>query len=130
MLDNLTTNELISNISYLCELNSAASVLSYETSKSIEDTSAKDLLDVLISYRNELINRIAISDTVMERSTLTQIYYRLLSLCRSLRNYSIYFDDYKNTEVLKSNLESDLKKSSYQLDNIVLSKLQYQDIED
>jgi hypothetical protein len=130
MLDNLTTNELVSNISYLCELSSAANVIKYESKLDLTKQDSISLLPVLIQYRDALVSRISDAETVMERSTLTQLYYRFLGVIRNLKNYVTYLDDFKELSKLNSNITLDIKTSYSQLENVNLAGSQLDNTED
>jgi hypothetical protein len=124
MLDNLTTSELLSNICYLCESNAAFSTMAYTTKVNLTKLDMAEFKNVLEKYRNELIARIADSETVMERATLTQAYYRLVTTLRSIHNHVVYLDDIKNVSNISSNLTLALNTSYSHLDNLNLARSQ------
>jgi len=79
---------------------------------------------VLEKYRDELIARISDADTVMERATLTQAYYRLVTTLRSIHNHVVYLDDIKNVNNIAGNLTLAINTSFSQLDNLNLARAQ------
>ena len=130
MLETLTLNELLSNIGYICESGKALKTIKYATSSSIKNSDLPKILPILIRYRDELVARISSSDTVLERSALTQMYYRLLSTIRNLNNYLTYLnDDYEMTK-LSSSIMVELKTSSSQIENVALADSQLNYTED
>jgi hypothetical protein len=124
MLENLTLNELLSNIGYLCEANSAIHVLKYERSASLNLNTITSLIPVYMKYRDELVRRISNSETVLERSSLTQMYYRLLAVIRNMKNYTTYLDDFKELAKLNSNINLELNTSYSQIENVSLADTQ------
>jgi hypothetical protein len=130
MLENLTLNELISNIGYLCEANSALRVIKYESSSSMPNKDIVKMLPIYIQYRDELVARISNSTTVLERSSLTQMYYRLLAALRNLDNFVTYLDDKAKIAKLASGVNLELSSSYAQIENISLAGSQLDYTED
>lgn len=124
MLDSLTTSDLLAKICYLCESNSAFSAISYENKVDLSKSDMIEFKTVLEKYRDELIARISEADTVMERATLTQAYYRLVTTLRSLHNHVVYLDDIKNVNNIAGNLTLAINTSFSQLDNLNLARAQ------
>jgi hypothetical protein len=124
MLDSLTTSDLLAKICYLCEANSAFSAISYENKVDLSKSDMIEFKTVLEKYRDELIARISEADTVMERATLTQAYYRLVTTLRSIHNHVVYLDDIKNVNNIAGNLTLAINTSFSQLDNLNLARAQ------
>jgi hypothetical protein len=124
MLDSLTTSDLLAKICYLCESNSAFSAISYENKVDLSKSDMIEFKTVLEKYRDELIARISDADTVMERATLTQAYYRLVTTLRSIHNHVVYLDDIKNVNNIAGNLTLAINTSFSQLDNLNLARAQ------
>jgi hypothetical protein len=124
MLDSLTTSDLLAKICYLCEANSAFSAISYENKVDLSKSDMIEFKTVLEKYRDELIARISDADTVMERATLTQAYYRLVTTLRSIHNHVVYLDDIKNVNNIAGNLTLAINTSFSQLDNLNLARAQ------
>ncbi len=124
MLDNLSTSDLLAKVCYLCESNSAFSAISYENKVDLTKSDMAEFKTVLEKYRDALIAKISEAETVMERATLTQAYYRLVTTLRSIHNHVVYLDDIKNVSSLTSNLTLAVNTSFSQLDNLNLANAQ------
>ena len=130
MISELTNSDLLAKVTSLLELNSASSVLRYELDIYFDKSKLSTYLESLLEYRNELISRISNTDTVLERSTLAQAYYKLIGNIRYLDSYLKYKDDKKISYNMELNLTSKLKTSAAFLDNSVISNYQYAQIEE
>lgn len=124
MLDSLTTSDLLAKICYLCEANSAFSAISYENKVDLSKSDMIEFKTVLEKYRDALIAKISEAETVMERATLTQAYYRLVTTLRSIHNHVVYLDDIKNVNNIAGNLTLAINTSFSQLDNLNLARAQ------
>jgi hypothetical protein len=130
MISELSNSDLLSKVTSLLELNSASSILRYELDVYADKSKLAAYLESLLEYRNELISRISNTDTVLERSTLSQAYYKLIGNIRYLDSYLKYKDDKKLSYNMELNLTSKLKTSAALIDNLVISNYQYTQIDE
>jgi len=128
MISELSNSDLLAKVTSLLELNSASNILKYEMDIHPDKSKLAVYLEALLEYRDELMSRISNTDTVLERSTLSQAYYKLIGNIRYLDSYLKYKDDKKLSYKMEQNLTTKLKTSAALLDNSVISNYQYAQI--